>query len=82
MMIKFLLTSWWLSIPVAGILLFLTFRNNTEIRRIKRERALRTMSADELADNPELTERKKSKFERLIKKLGLRGIFSHVFRKK
>jgi len=81
-MIKFLLTSWWLSIPVAGILLFLTFRNNTEIRRIKRERALRTMSADELADNPELTERKKSKFERLIKKLGLRGIFSHVFRKK
>ena len=81
-MIEFLLTSWWLSIPVAGILLFLTFRNNTEIRRIKRERALRTMSADELADNPELTERKKSKFERLIKKLGLRGIFSHVFRKK
>jgi hypothetical protein len=82
-MIRFLLTSWWLYIPIAGILLFLTFRNNTEIRRIKRENALRTMSPDErVIINPELTERKKSKFERLAKKLGLRGIFSHVFRKK
>lgn len=81
-MIRFLLTSWWLYIPIAGILLFLTFKNNTEIRRIKREHALRTMNSDELANNPDLTERKKSKFERLVKKLGLRGVFSHVFRKK
>lgn len=81
-MIAFLLSNWWIYIPIAGILLFLTFRNNQEIQRIKRERALKNMSAEELAENPELTQRKKSKFEFVIKKLGLRGIFGYLFRKK
>ena len=81
-MIKFLLTHWWIYIPIVGTLLFLTFRNNQEIHRIKREKALRTMSPDELAKHPELLERKPSKIERFLKRVGLSGIFGHILRKK
>ena len=81
-MVKFLLTHWWIYIPIAAILLFLTFQNNQEIHRRKRENALRTMKADELAKNPELNQRKKSKFEIFLKRAGLSGIFGHILRKK
>lgn len=81
-MIEFLLTNWWIYIPIAGTLLFLTFRNNQEIHRRKRENALRTMSLDELVKDPDLNQRKKSKFEKLLKKLGLSGLFGHILRKK
>lgn len=82
-MIKFLLTNWWIYIPIITVLLFLTAIYNQQIERLARERKLQQLSPEErqAALMTEL-KRKPGKFEKLTQKLGLRGILGHIFPKR
>lgn len=82
-MINFLLTNWWIYIPIIAILLFLTAVNNQKIQQLSREKKLRELPPQQRQDAL-LTDlkRKPSKFEATTKKLGLRGIFSYIFPKR
>ena len=82
-MIKFLLTNWWIYIPIIAVLGFLTFRNNQKIKYIKRDKEIRALPPEERqrALQAELR-RKPSKFESFTSKYGLRGILSHIFPKR
>lgn len=82
MMISFLLTSWWLYIPIAFILVFFTYRNNQKIKNIKKERELRQLSSAERNKRLSELKRKPTAFDTKIEKFGLRGIFSYIFPKK
>ncbi len=81
-MIEFLLTSWWIYVPIVGVLLFLTHRNNQKIKHIKRERELRSLSPEQQAEKLQAFRRKQSRLDRLLSKYGVRGILAHVFPKK
>lgn len=81
-MISFLLTSWWLYIPIVLILIFLTHRNNQKIKRIKTERELRQLAPEERQRRLDELKRKSTIFDSIIAKFGLRGILSHIFPKK
>ena len=82
-MLEFLLTSWWIYVPiVVVVLLFFTFRNNQKIKHIKLERELRTLSPEDQAVRLQEFRRKQSKFDKLLSKYGVRGIFDHIFPKK
>ena len=81
-MISFLLTSWWLYIPIVLLLVFLTYRNNQKIKRIKKERELRQLSPDDRQRRLDELKRKSTAFDSTIAKYGLRGILSHIFPKK
>lgn len=82
-MIRFLLTNWWIYIPIVAILLFLTHKNNQRIQLLRREKALKELPPEE-RQNARLTTLKRApgKFDRLFAKLGLRGILDHIFPKK
>ncbi len=81
-MIEFILTSWWIYLPVAVVLLFLTYRNNQKIKRIKRDRELQALPPDERQMRVQQLKRKSSVFDRILSKYGVRGIFDHIFPKK
>lgn len=81
-MISFLLTNWWIYLPIVGFLVFLTYRNNQKIKNIKKERELRKLSPEERQVRIDEIKRKPTAIDHRIEKLGLRGIFSHIFPKK
>lgn len=81
-MIEFILTSWWIYLPVAVVLLFLTYRNNQKIKRIKRDRELQALPPDERQMRVQQLKRKSSVLDRILSKYGVRGIFDHIFPKK
>lgn len=81
-MIEFLLTNWWIYVPIVAVLLFLTFRNNQKIKRIKLERELRSL--DSVARQHRLNQlrRRPNKIDSVASKYGLRGILGYIFPKK
>lgn len=81
-MIEFLLTSWWIYIPIVAILLFLTFRNNQKIKNITLERELRGLDPEARQKKLEEIRRQPKKTDSIASKYGLRGILNHVFPKK
>lgn len=81
-MIEFLLTSWWIYVPIVTVLLFFTFRNNQKIKHIKLKRELRSLSPEEQAIRLQELRRKQSKFDKQLSKYGVRGILDHIFPKK
>jgi hypothetical protein len=81
-MIRFILTSWWLYIPLAGILLFLTFRNNQKIKGIKLDRELRSLSPAEREKRLHEIRTQPKKLKSVSSKYGLSGILGHIFPKK
>jgi hypothetical protein len=81
-MIEFLLTNWWIYIPIILVLVFLTVRNNQKVKYIKQERALREL--DPVARQQKIAELKKnpSKLDTFASKFGLKGILTYIFPKK
>jgi len=75
-MLRFLLTSWWFYIPVVGLLLYLTRRNNQKIQRIQ---------TDQPQAEPRVkktrTHTQSAKLAKVSGKLGLKGASSHIRRK-
>ncbi|MFO0970757.1 MAG: hypothetical protein U0520_00185 [Candidatus Saccharimonadales bacterium] len=76
-MLKFLLTSWWLYIPIIGVLLYLTRRNNQKIKAIKAQRTERGGHSFHKQASVKSTRIKKA-----AGKLGLSGAASHLHRSK
>ena len=81
-MIKFLLTAWWIYIPIILILLFLTARNNQKIKYIKQEKALRASNLHEQKKKLVEFKQNPSVLDKLTAKLGLKGILTYIFPKK
>jgi len=81
-MFEFLLTSWWIYVPIVAILVFLTFRNNQKIKRIKLERELQSLDPEERINKVQEFKRKQSKFDKTLSKYGVRGALDHIFPKK
>lgn len=81
-MITFLLTNWWIYVPIVVTLLFLTFRNNQKIKGIKLDHELRSLNPEARAKKLEELRSQTNKLERTASKYGLRGILSHIFPKK
>jgi hypothetical protein len=81
--IKFLLTNWWIYIPIVAILLFLTYTSNQQLKNLKRQRELQALPPEQRqAALQTVLKRDEGRFERFFAKLGLRGILSHIFTKK
>jgi hypothetical protein len=76
--IKFLLTSWWLYIPIIGILLYLTRRNNQKIKEIKILREQHHQPNVQAAAS--LHPQKFTRIRRAAGKLGLSGAINHLRR--
>lgn len=81
-MISFLLTNWWIYIPIVGVLLFFTVRNNQKIKNIKLERELRGLDLAARAQRLAELRRQPKKIDSVASKYGLRGILSHIFPRK
>jgi hypothetical protein len=81
-MISFLLTNWWIYVPIVAFLVFLTYRNNQKIKNIKKERELRKLTPEERQKRLKELKRKSTAFDSTIEKYGLRGVLSHIFPKK
>lgn len=81
-MIVFLLTNWWIYIPIILMLLFLIMRNNQKIQYIKRGRAIREADPIRRQQMLEDLKRKPSKFDKTASRYGLKGITTHIFPKK
>jgi|GEM_PF-6633967 len=79
-MLTFLLTSWWFYIPIIGVLLFLTRRNNQKIKQIKTTDKMKTQSEDSLSRKKK-PRKQSAKITKVTNKLGLKGASGHIRRK-
>lgn len=81
-MISFLLTNWWIYIPIIFLLLFLTARNNQRIKYIKQTRSLQGLTPEERQKKLDEIKNNPSGFDKLTAKVGLKGILTYIFPKK
>ena len=82
-MIQFLLTTWWIYIPIIAILVFLTVRNNQKIKYAKHDNELRKLPPNQRQQVIQgKFKRRPGMFESFTKKYGLRGILDHIFPKR
>lgn len=77
-----IVTAWWFWLPIAGLLVFLTYRNNKKARMILKKRS---EAEEQTAKNPDtsphstrLTEQVSESF---LQELSLRGIYKHRTKK-
>ena len=84
-MIRFLLTSWWLYIPIIGVLVFLTRRNNQKIKQIKAHQADTQQHSihppQPTAAGSVASHHKRSKSAKTAGKLGLTGAIKYIHHK-
>lgn len=81
-MIETLLTNWWIYVPLAGTLLFLTYRNNQRIKGIKLDRELRSLDPIEREKRLYELKSQPKKFKSVSSKYGLSGVLGHIFPKR
>ena len=86
-MISFLLTNWWIYIPIIVILLFLTHRNKQKINQIKSLHDQSPQNAhNPIPENPPgyshtSATASSARLTRLAGRLGLKGAVTHIRRK-
>lgn len=81
-MIEFLLTNWWIYVPIIIVLLFLIMRNNQKIQYIKQQRALQETDPETRQRKLEALKRKPTRLDKASSRLGVRGIITYIFPKK
>lgn len=81
-MIEFLLTSWWIYVPIVLILGFLTIRNNKKIKHIKRMHEINSLPPEERQRKLLEFRNTQNKFDKLLAKYGLKDAFDHIFPKR
>lgn len=83
-MIRFLLTNWWIYVPIIAVLLFLTARNNRQIKQVKLQRELESLDPETRQKRIEELKRQSRNRKRsgLAAKYGLSGVLNHILGKK
>lgn len=81
-MIEFILTNWWIYIPIILVLLFLIAKNNQKIKYAQQQKVLQ--ETDPLKKQQKLKELKRSpsKLDKLTSKIGIKGILTYIFPKR
>jgi hypothetical protein len=69
-MLEFISRNWWVWIPVIAILLYLTRKNNQELKRRSNVASINSKKS------------KNGPLRKLAAKLGLSGVFNYIFPKR